>query len=255
MALQGFRRFLAALACIVVGGASFALSFVALRDVAIDLQAVPANLGWLVPIVIDGGVICGSAIIWTLSREQTRRPAFPFLFVAFLVVVSVVVNASHAGPALLAKLIAALPPLILLGTLELVASQGRRLSAGETSTTLSAAPAAVTSPNGSVPTSFHAAPVTMPTEASEPRQEPQRPVSIPSASAAARELTTAHEPAVSIDDSDAVHELEAAVEEAFEPVGWTTPEQVDSKTESGYTRPTAQTRRKATRIRAEQPLN
>jgi hypothetical protein len=139
MVLQGFRRFIAAAACIIVGAASFALSFVALRDVSVELQAVPASLGWLVPIVIDGGVICGSAIIWSLSREQRRRPVFPFLFVGALVLVSVVVNASHAGPSPLAKLIASLPPLILLGTLELVASQGRRLSATSDSDVSSAA--------------------------------------------------------------------------------------------------------------------
>lgn len=126
--MQRFRSLLAAFACLVVGVASFALSYVALSEVAVRVAAVPAGLGWLVPIVIDGGVICGSAIIWSLSVESARRPVFPFLFVGALVLVSVVVNVAHAGPTLLAKSIAALPPLILLGTLELVASQGRRLS-------------------------------------------------------------------------------------------------------------------------------
>jgi hypothetical protein len=125
--VQQFRRTLAALACVVVAAASFALSYVALRDVAVDVEAVPAHLGWLVPIVIDGGVICGSAVIWSQSKQDHRRARFPFGFVAALVAISVVVNASHAGPALLAKMIASLPPLILLGTLELVASQGREL--------------------------------------------------------------------------------------------------------------------------------
>ncbi len=127
--MQQFRRFLAALACLVVGVSSFALSFVALRDVAIAVGAVPAYLGFLVPIVIDGGIICGSAVIWSLSKETARRPVFPFLFVGSLVVVSVVVNTNHAGEGVLAKGIAALPPLILLGTLELVAAQGRRQAA------------------------------------------------------------------------------------------------------------------------------
>lgn len=126
--VQSFRRVLAVLATLVVGAASFALSFVALRDVAATTGAVPAELAWLVPVVIDGGVICGSAIIWSLSKEESRRPLFPFLFVAALVTMSVVVNVNHAGPSLLAKSIAALPPLILLGTLELVASQGRRIA-------------------------------------------------------------------------------------------------------------------------------
>jgi len=125
--LEKFRRTAAAIGCLIVGAASFALSYVALRDVAVEVEAVPAYLGFLVPVVIDGGVICGSAVIWSLSKSSTRRPAFPFLFVASLVLISVVVNANHAGPGVLAKGIASLPPLILLGTLELVASQGRRL--------------------------------------------------------------------------------------------------------------------------------
>lgn len=132
--MQEFRRWLAAIACVVVGAASFALSYVALRDVAVATGAVPEHLGWLVPIAIDGGVICGSAVLWSQSAAGRPRTWFPFAFVAVLVAMSVVVNASHAGTHPLAKVIAALPPLILLGTLELVASQGRdkrRASAGE----------------------------------------------------------------------------------------------------------------------------
>lgn len=125
--MQNFRRVLASLACLVVGLASFALSYVALRDVSVALGAVPSYLGWLVPIVIDGGIICGSAVIWTLSKEQGGRPKFPFFFVGSMVLMSVVVNVAHAGDSILAKVIAALPPLILLGTLELVADQGRRV--------------------------------------------------------------------------------------------------------------------------------
>lgn len=129
--MQSFRRFLAALSSLIVGAASFALSFVALRDVAVSTGAVPAHLGFLVPIVIDGGVICGSAVIWALSKEERDRPIFPFIFVGVLVAISVVVNAAHAGPSVLAKVIAGLPPLILLATLELVASQGRRTAQTE----------------------------------------------------------------------------------------------------------------------------
>lgn len=117
---------MASLACVLVGGASFALSYVALSEVAVRERAVPGALGWLVPIVVDGGVICGSAIIWSQSKSTSTRPVFPFLFVGTLVIISVIVNASHAGPSILAKGIASLPPLVLLGTLELVASQGRR---------------------------------------------------------------------------------------------------------------------------------
>jgi hypothetical protein len=232
MALQGFRRLLAALACIIVGAASFALSFVALRDVAVELQAVPSSLGWLVPIVIDGGVICGSAIIWSLSREQLRRPVFPFLFVATLVLVSVVVNAAHAGPSPLAKLIAALPPLILLGTLELVASQGRRLGTTQ--------PVVASTTKVSVPVSRDA----VSEDSDRAANTPVSPLTAP------RGLSTFTE---SVDELEAVSDLEAAVDEVFEPSTWVDPQSVMVRAEDGYTRPA--NRRRPTRVRAEQPLN
>lgn len=106
---------------LIVAAASFALSFVALRDVAAQTEAVPQYLAWLVPIVIDGGVMCASAVIWAGVAMGRKRQLFPFFVVFVLVAISVVVNAAHAGPSLLAKVIAALPPLVLLATLELVA--------------------------------------------------------------------------------------------------------------------------------------
>jgi hypothetical protein len=248
MALQGFRRTLAALACVIVGAASFALSFVALRDVAVELDAVPASLGWLVPIVIDGGVICGSAVIWSLSREQIRRPVFPFLFVATLVLVSVVVNAAHAGPAPLAKLIASLPPLILLGTLELVAAQGRRLSAteraNEVAVTHVAPPAAAVQPAQAVRPSSP-----LPHQAEGASQAPKAPVAVSGALPTSLAGTT-NSPSY----GEAVSELEAAVEEVFEPAAWIDPTEDLDLPDAGYSRP-ANTRRRATRVRAQQPLN
>ena len=123
---RSLLRTLPALATITVGAASFALSYVALSEVSAEVGAVPGYMAWLVPIVIDGGIIAGSAVIWDQSRDSVRRQVFPFLFVAALVVVSVVVNINHAADNLLAQGIAALPPLALLGSLELVATQHRR---------------------------------------------------------------------------------------------------------------------------------
>jgi hypothetical protein len=125
---------------LVVAAASFALSFVALRDVAASTGAVPGHLAWLVPIVIDGGVMCASAVIWATAAMQHRRQLFPFVVVFVLVALSVVVNAAHAGPSLLAKVIAALPPLVLLATLELVAITTRSSSAAGGKRPLPAAP-------------------------------------------------------------------------------------------------------------------
>ena len=119
-------RTLPALATLTVGAASFALSYVALSEVSAEVGAVAPHLSWLVPIVIDGGIIAGSAVIWDQSRSGGRRQVFPFLFVAALVIVSVIVNINHAAENLLAQGIAALPPLVLLGSIELVAASHRR---------------------------------------------------------------------------------------------------------------------------------
>ena len=126
MSTDRITRVLPSLAALIVGSASFALSFVALRDVSAASRAVPDYLAWLVPVVIDGGVIGGSAVIWANSRLVRKRQVFPFLFVAALVTMSVIVNVAHAGQSILGKTIAGLPPLVLLGTLELVAAQHRR---------------------------------------------------------------------------------------------------------------------------------
>lgn len=124
--MSRWLRILPPLAVIVVAAASFALSYVALRDVSAHVGAVPAAMAWLVPIVIDGGVIGGSAVIWAQASDGGRRRLFPFLFVGALVAVSVVVNVNHASDVPLAQAIAALPPLVLLGSLELAAAQLKR---------------------------------------------------------------------------------------------------------------------------------
>jgi len=126
--VERLYRLLPALACVVVGAASFALSYVAISEVAAEVGAVPARLSWLVPVVVDGGVIGGSVVVWWAARQR-RRLWFPLLFVSVLVVVSVVVNVAHASEVLLAQMIAALPPLVLLGTIELVAYQFRSVPA------------------------------------------------------------------------------------------------------------------------------
>jgi len=119
-------RAIPSLAALVVGGASFVLSFVALSEVAAEVEAVPAHLAFLVPLVVDGGVLAGSASLWASSYRGTRRDPVAYLTVAGLLAFSVVVNVSHAGESLLAKAIAALPPIVLLACLELVASGHRR---------------------------------------------------------------------------------------------------------------------------------
>lgn len=119
-------RVLPTLMSLVVGATAFLLSYVALRDVAIETGAVPAHLAWAVPVCIDGGILSGSAVIWSAAHQRKRRDPLAFLTVIVLLATSVVINVHHAGPTLLAQWIAALPPIVLLACLELVAAQHRR---------------------------------------------------------------------------------------------------------------------------------
>ena len=270
MSMQGFRRFIAATASVIVGAASFALSFVALRDVSVKLEAVPPSLGWLVPIVIDGGVICGSAVIWSLSHEQRRRPVFPFLFVGSLVIVSVVVNAAHAGPTVLAKLIASLPPLILLGTLELVAAQGRRQAENVLQSSTTNIPFQQDRPTDAMTASMPPHPSTdiqyskmtsggfsAPTKASDgipvvvSKQvgtEPSLSFSFPNSHVVTEVITSEEDVPLTVVFDTA---LETAVEEALAPASeWVQPDQGTYTRETGIS---AQARRRTARVRAEGP--
>lgn len=114
------------LMCFIVGGTSFILSYVAQKDVATATGAVPASLAWAVPVCIDGGVLAASAIIWNSAATQKKRDILAFLTVIVLLATSVVINVSHAGDDILAKWIAALPPIILLACLEMVAASSRK---------------------------------------------------------------------------------------------------------------------------------
>lgn len=127
--MRWWVRGIPTIAAVVVAAASFALSYVALRDVAAHTQAVPAHLAWLVPICVDGAVLAGSASMWAASMRGRRMDPVAVLTVVALLVTSVVININHAGPSVLAKTIAALPPLTLLACLELVAGQHRREAA------------------------------------------------------------------------------------------------------------------------------
>lgn len=118
-------RILPTFCALVVAVASFCLSYVALRDVSASVHAVPADMAWVVPIVVDGGVIAASSCLWASSYRNRRRDPIAYLVTTALLIFSVIVNTYHAGSLPLAKAIAALPPLTLLACLELVAKMHR----------------------------------------------------------------------------------------------------------------------------------
>ncbi|UJD20874.1 hypothetical protein SEA_ZIMMER_36 [Mycobacterium phage Zimmer] len=105
---------------VAVGGLAFALSFTALSDLAAH-NGVPASQSWMLPLVIDGGVIVATAATVALKG----RYAWFLLLLGSLV--SVAGNVAHAQPhGLLPMFIAAVPPLWLLAATHLTVLLSRQ---------------------------------------------------------------------------------------------------------------------------------
>jgi hypothetical protein len=99
----------------VVGALAFSLSFTALSDLALDNGISPGQ-GWMLPILIDGGVIVATTATVALRRQRW----YAWALLVFSSLVSVVGNVVHAHPhGLIAMVIAAIPPLWLLAATHL----------------------------------------------------------------------------------------------------------------------------------------
>ncbi|ASJ79733.1 excisionase [Mycobacterium phage Heffalump] len=98
-----------------VGSLSFAMSFTALSDLA-QGHGVPPGQSWMLPLVVDGGIIVATMATVALSRHGWY--AWTLLLLSSLV--SVAGNVAHAQPhGPIAMGIAAIPPLWLLASTHL----------------------------------------------------------------------------------------------------------------------------------------
>ncbi|AAN01789.1 hypothetical protein SEA_BUZZBUZZ_36 [Mycobacterium phage BuzzBuzz] len=114
---------------IAVGALAFSLSFTALADLATD-NGVSSSQAWMVPLVIDGGVIVATAA--TLALRQSRWFAWSLLVLSSLV--SVAGNVAHANATsgtVISMVIAAIPPLWLLAATHLTVMLSRQRSGNE----------------------------------------------------------------------------------------------------------------------------
>jgi hypothetical protein len=120
---SGVRRSVVMLA---VGGTvllalgAFWLSFTTLRDLAV-LSGIPAGQAWVWPLIVDGVIL--EATISVVALRNSARPArrFAWVLLAAGAGVSVAANITHAVvtahtqvPAIIASLVASVPPLVLL---------------------------------------------------------------------------------------------------------------------------------------------
>lgn len=115
-------------AAIVAVGAA-ALSFRATSEVAESSGAVGHGYGWIVPLVVEAGVLTAAALAWVRSGEGLPART-ETVVMAVLLALSVVVNIAHAAHGtLLGKVIAAAPPVVLLIAVEGLLREQRRTAA------------------------------------------------------------------------------------------------------------------------------
>lgn len=117
-----------------LAAAAFWLSFGALRDLAVQ-QGIAPDVAWLYPAIIDGAIIVFSLSVVQVSLAG-ERPRYPWVLVGVFTALSVVLNILHAAATILPKLMAAIPPVALFLSFELLMNQikwaARRQSLGQT---------------------------------------------------------------------------------------------------------------------------
>lgn len=113
-----------------------ALSFRGTADYAEKSHAVDPGWGWIVPLVVEAGVLTAAAIAWVRSGDgMTARVETTVM--ASLLTLSVVINVAHAATTtLLGHVVAATPPLVLLVAVEGLLREQRRFARLKTPVTV-----------------------------------------------------------------------------------------------------------------------
>ena len=112
---------------LAIAALAYVVSFEAIRAFAVETAAFPAALAWSAPLLVDSFTTAASLVIlWRYLRgDRWRDPWYAWTLVAAATAVSVALNVAHAPGRLAAQLFAALPPVALLGALELLMSVAR----------------------------------------------------------------------------------------------------------------------------------
>ena len=113
------RISVAGTALLAIGG--FVLSFAALRDLAVRV-GMPADLGWIWPLLIDGMIVEATLAVVALAQRGSRAVWYAWFLLAVGAVVSVGSNGVHAmvtGHGWAGAAAAPVPPVVLLATTHL----------------------------------------------------------------------------------------------------------------------------------------
>ena len=128
---------------LALGG--FTLSFAALRDLAVRV-GMPADLGWIWPLLIDGMIVEATLAVVALAQRGSRAVWYAWFLLAVGAVVSVGSNSVHAmltGHGWAGAAAASVPPVVLLATTHLTVLL---MAAPEASAAPARVPAAVVAP-------------------------------------------------------------------------------------------------------------
>ena len=112
---------------LAIAALAYVVSFEAIRAFAIETAAFPAELAWSAPLLVDSFTTAASLVIlWRyLGGDAWSEPWYAWTLVGCATAVSVALNVAHAPDRTSAQLFAALPPVALLGALELLMSVAR----------------------------------------------------------------------------------------------------------------------------------
>ena len=113
---------------------AFWLSFTSLSALA-RICGIPADRAWMWPLIVDGVIVVATVSVVAMSGSGLERSAtrYPWLLLSAGAAVSVLANASHAivtadarVPSVLAALVAAVPPVVLVAITHLTVELTRR---------------------------------------------------------------------------------------------------------------------------------
>ncbi|WP_426168186.1 DUF2637 domain-containing protein [Microbacterium sp. DWRC1-3] len=139
--VAGVSRFVIVLAVtgtILLALGAFWLSFTTLRDLAV-LSGIPEGQAWMWPLIVDGVILEATISVVALRDSARTARRFAWLLLGAGAGVSVAANITHAVvaadtrvPALIAALVASVPPLVLLAMTHLTVELTRNTAPSPT---------------------------------------------------------------------------------------------------------------------------
>ena len=129
---------------LVLALGAFWLSFTTLQDLAI-MAGIPAGQAWVWPLIVDGVILEATISVVALRNQAPAARRYAWLLLAFGAGVSVAANITHAivaadarVPAVVAALVASVPPLVLLAMTHLTVELTRNAAPTRSDATPSA---------------------------------------------------------------------------------------------------------------------